>query len=93
MEYHGISISAHGITGQINRKASFNGMLLSSEKPQSKEETDHENEQSYVDVFDLHIWNSVSDIHIPLHGNELTLGVQRVLTSEIYGTGCDRKIM
>jgi RHS repeat-associated protein len=76
----------HGITGQLFRKIAFNGLPIPDEKPQAKEETDAENEQSYVDVFDLIVRHSVSDVYVPLPGNELTLTVQRVLTSEIWGT-------
>ena len=76
----------HGITGQLFRKIAFNGLPIPDEKPQAKEETDAEHEQSYVDVFDLAVRHSVSDVYVPLPGNELTLTVQRVLTSEIWGT-------
>jgi YD repeat-containing protein len=81
-----MTINTHGITGRLFRKAAFNGLPIPDEKPQAKEETDAEHEESYVDVFDLALRHSVSDVYIPLPGNELTLTVQRILSPEVWGT-------
>jgi RHS repeat-associated protein len=73
-------------TGQTGRKVALNGMPLPDQKPQAKEETDQESEETYVDAFNLSLRHSTTDIYVPLVGNELTLSARRNTMEEVWGT-------
>lgn len=70
--------------GAKYRKIGLNGFPLPDEKPQQKEESDAEPEETYIDGFNHTLSHQVTDIYVPMQGTDLALNVRRNWVGEIW---------
>lgn len=71
-------------SGMRFRRIALNGVPMSAEKEQAKEESDETNEETYVDSLTLQLRHDTSDIYVPLPGGELSLAVKRSFANEVW---------
>jgi len=76
-------------SGMRFRRIGLNGVPMSAEKEQSKEESDEMREESYVDSLSLQLRHDTSDIYVPLSGGELALAVKRSAAGEMWSQARD----
>jgi len=75
--------SVQEASGAKYRKIGLNGFPIPDEKPQQKEESDSEPEETYIDAFNLGLSHQITDVYIPFQGTDLTLTVRRNWAPEI----------
>jgi YD repeat-containing protein len=73
-------------SGPRYRKIALNGLPKPDGKPQSKEETDEEKEETYVDALYLSLRHDTSDVYIPVVGDALSFAVKRSVVGEVFNT-------
>lgn len=78
-------ISTSEGTGPKYRKVGLNGFPLPDEKPQAKEETDQEPEETFIDAFNHTLTHQVTDVYVPFSGTDLTLSIRRNWNTQIWG--------
>jgi len=83
------SITNDEAASPLYRKIGLTGVPLSDEKPQAKEETDEETEETYVDALTQELRHSTTDVYVPVPASQLSLSVRRNAAAEIwsYGSG------
>ncbi|MEM9398678.1 MAG: RHS repeat-associated core domain-containing protein [Verrucomicrobiota bacterium] len=69
------SYSGRDSVGPRYRKIALNGRPIPDEKPQEEDEKDLENEETYIDAFDLSLRHDTSYVYVPLASSELVLSV------------------
>ena len=74
-------------TGSRYRKIGLNGFPIPDEKPQQRPESDQEDEETYIDSFNLTLTHQVTDVYIPFEGTDLALTVRRNWSSEVWNLG------
>ncbi|PTX94068.1 type IV secretion protein Rhs [Spartobacteria bacterium LR76] len=72
-----VFLGTNEVTGPKYRKVGLNGFPIPDEKPQAKEETDQEPEETYIDAMGHTLTHQVTDVYVPFSGTDLTLSVRR----------------
>lgn len=78
------SISGNDAAGPRYRKVALNGRPVADEKPEQEEESDHTEEQTYVDAYDLSLHHDSSFVYVPLAASELVLQANASLVETTF---------
>ncbi len=78
------NVSLDEVAGAQHRKVALNGRPLPDGKPQTAQESDQADEQTFIDALTLGLRHNVTDIFENVPGSDLPLGVNRVYQEETW---------